>query len=407
MHLSRLTGFYEQLKDRRVIRAALVYVALFWLLMQVADLLAEAEILSQVSVRWLILLSLVGFPIILVLSWFFEGSWHDRRWPAILGDVSIILAIAAWTMMSLGRVDDVTTYFSEAVRRNPAMTTGYTRLGRWYSGLGNDRVRGVACLREAIARDPENAFPKAELASIYVDLGLDDLAQQVLDKASDPHGAWDVILPFIRLKLHVYRNEQDQAREIAKQYFKQIGLGAQGEITMDVLIDGARQEGDFTQIVEYLELIIGPGDQPFDYTNIDVDSPLEYTAAFSLIRVHDLTGDTSRADAARAASTAFIQRQLLETPAMRPAFAHRLAQNILWQGEVDKALDVLEIIPSAYMRHAWYLSRVQGFQGLHGHPRFDAVVAAIESQMKADRNQLDVLGDNLPPCVTNMRANLK
>lgn len=65
--------------------------------MQVADLLAEAEILSQGSVRWLILLSLVGFPIILVLSWFFEGSWHDRRWPAILGDVSIILAIAAGT----------------------------------------------------------------------------------------------------------------------------------------------------------------------------------------------------------------------------------------------------------------------------------------------------------------------
>lgn len=207
--------------------------------------------------------------------------------------------------------------------------------------------------------------------------------------------------------MHVYRNAQDQALEIAKQYFKQIGLGAQGEITMDVLIDDARQEGDFTQIVEHLELIIGPGDQPFDYTNIDVDSPLEYAAAFSLIRVHDLTGDTSRADAVRAASTAFIQRQLLETPAIRPVFAHRLAQNILWQGEVDKALDVLEIIPSAYMRHAWYLSRVQGFQGLHGHPRFDAVVAAIESQMKADRNQLDVLGDNLPPCVTNMRANLK
>lgn len=96
---------------------------------------------------------------------------------------------AAWTMMSLGRVDDVPTYFSEAVRRNPAMATGYTRLGRWYSELGNDRVRGVACLREAIARDPENAFPKAELASMYVDLGLDDLAEQVLDNASDPHGA--------------------------------------------------------------------------------------------------------------------------------------------------------------------------------------------------------------------------
>ena len=81
--MSRFKSFYAQLKDRRVIRATLVYVALFWLLMQVADLLAEAEMISQESVRWLILLGLVGFPITLILSWFFEGSWHGRRWPAV------------------------------------------------------------------------------------------------------------------------------------------------------------------------------------------------------------------------------------------------------------------------------------------------------------------------------------
>lgn len=93
--MSRLTGLYEQLKNRRVIRAALVYVAFFWLLIQVGDLLVEAEVLNQESVRWLILAGLVGFPIVLILSWFLEGSWHDRRWPAILGDVAIILAVAA------------------------------------------------------------------------------------------------------------------------------------------------------------------------------------------------------------------------------------------------------------------------------------------------------------------------
>jgi len=97
--LSRLTSIYAQLKDRRVIRAALVYVALFWLSMQVADLLAEAEMLSQDSVRWIILIGLIGFPITLILSWFFEGSWHDQRWPAVLGDVAIILAIAAGALL--------------------------------------------------------------------------------------------------------------------------------------------------------------------------------------------------------------------------------------------------------------------------------------------------------------------
>ncbi len=97
--MSRFKSFYAQLKDRRVIRAVLVYVALFWLLMQVADLLAEAEMISQESVRWLILLGLVGFPITLILSWFFEGSWHGRRWPAVLGDVAIILAVAVGALL--------------------------------------------------------------------------------------------------------------------------------------------------------------------------------------------------------------------------------------------------------------------------------------------------------------------
>ena len=79
-------------------------------------------------------------------------------------------------------------------------------------------MRGVACLREAIARDPQNVFPKGELALIYIDLGLDDWAEQLLDDAADPHGAWDDFLPFVRLKLHVYRNEQDEAVAIAKKY---------------------------------------------------------------------------------------------------------------------------------------------------------------------------------------------
>ena len=52
-HLSRLKGFYEQLNNCWVNRAALVYVAPFCLSMQVADLLAEAEMFSQNSIRWL------------------------------------------------------------------------------------------------------------------------------------------------------------------------------------------------------------------------------------------------------------------------------------------------------------------------------------------------------------------
>jgi TolB-like protein len=77
-----------------VIRAAVIYAALLWALLQVADLLAEAEIVSGSAVRWMILLGVVGFPLTLIGSWFVESPWKDRRWTSIAGDLLIIIAIS-------------------------------------------------------------------------------------------------------------------------------------------------------------------------------------------------------------------------------------------------------------------------------------------------------------------------
>jgi TolB-like protein len=85
---------YEQLNDRRVIRTGLVYLAFFWGAVEVADLLAGAEMLSEDLVRWLLIGGLVGFPMVLVLSWFYDTPWRKRRGLSILGDVGIIVAIS-------------------------------------------------------------------------------------------------------------------------------------------------------------------------------------------------------------------------------------------------------------------------------------------------------------------------
>ncbi len=77
-----------------MIRAAVIYAALLWALLQVADLLAEAEIVSGSVVRWMILLGVVGFPLTLIGSWFVESPWKKRRWTSIAGDLLIIVAIA-------------------------------------------------------------------------------------------------------------------------------------------------------------------------------------------------------------------------------------------------------------------------------------------------------------------------
>ena len=92
--MPRLSEFYRQLKQRRVIRTGIVYAALVWGALQVADLLAEAGFIQERLVQWLIFTALVGFPLALILSWFYETPWRERKGLSVLGDIAIIIAIA-------------------------------------------------------------------------------------------------------------------------------------------------------------------------------------------------------------------------------------------------------------------------------------------------------------------------
>ena len=92
--MSGLTDFLQQLSQRRVIRAGVLYAAGVWLILQVADLLAQAGMVSDDFVRWMILLALIFFPITLALTWFFEHPWHGRPWLAMAGDIAMLLIVS-------------------------------------------------------------------------------------------------------------------------------------------------------------------------------------------------------------------------------------------------------------------------------------------------------------------------
>lgn len=92
--MSRLTDFLQQLTQRRVIRAGVLYAAGVWLILQVADLLAQAGMVSDDFVRWMILLGLIFFPVTLALTWFFEHPWHGRPWLAMAGDIAMLLIVS-------------------------------------------------------------------------------------------------------------------------------------------------------------------------------------------------------------------------------------------------------------------------------------------------------------------------
>ena len=65
-------SFTSELKRRNVFRAAFAYAVVFWLLVQVAGLLLDAFDAPDWIFRSFIVLLAIGFPVALILSWFFE-----------------------------------------------------------------------------------------------------------------------------------------------------------------------------------------------------------------------------------------------------------------------------------------------------------------------------------------------
>jgi len=72
MAQSPLTRFYLELKRRKVIRVAVVYGVVAWLIVEVASVMFPGLLLPEWSVRLVIALAIIGFPIALVLAWALE-----------------------------------------------------------------------------------------------------------------------------------------------------------------------------------------------------------------------------------------------------------------------------------------------------------------------------------------------
>src|ERR1044072_4812280 len=103
-----MSGFFDELKRRKVYRVAIAYVVAGWALAQgLAQVLPVFEIPNSV-IRVVIALLLIGFPVALVLAWVFDvtpqgikatpalgsGS-HRRRNIMMVAVTGIIVSVAA------------------------------------------------------------------------------------------------------------------------------------------------------------------------------------------------------------------------------------------------------------------------------------------------------------------------
>ncbi|MEJ2257578.1 MAG: hypothetical protein P8X98_11340, partial [Woeseiaceae bacterium] len=67
-----MASLLAELKRRNVLRSAALYLAASWLILQVADLVLDAFDASPAVMRNLIVAFAIGFPVFLLLSWFYE-----------------------------------------------------------------------------------------------------------------------------------------------------------------------------------------------------------------------------------------------------------------------------------------------------------------------------------------------
>jgi len=109
---------FEELKRRRVIRVATLYIIAFWPIIQIVDILSPTLNLPDSVIRYLVFAFIGGFPAMLMLAWVFdinkegisvttkedgdESSAVTRESTAIIGGRSELLVVAILVMLVIG-----------------------------------------------------------------------------------------------------------------------------------------------------------------------------------------------------------------------------------------------------------------------------------------------------------------
>ena len=114
--------FFNELKRRNVYKVAVAYAVIGWLVMQVTATVVPALHLPGAIISVVVLLTILGFPIALVLAWAFEMTpqamkrtedispnefipyWSKRKFAALIG--SVALAAAALLIFQFWRPQD-------------------------------------------------------------------------------------------------------------------------------------------------------------------------------------------------------------------------------------------------------------------------------------------------------------
>ncbi|MDH3298494.1 MAG: hypothetical protein OEM96_09495, partial [Gemmatimonadota bacterium] len=91
---SQLQAFFAELKRRRVFRVMALYGVVAFVVLQVADLVFPILELPDWTLQFVLMLTLLGFPIAIVIAWAFESTAEGikRTEPAAPEEIQEIVA---------------------------------------------------------------------------------------------------------------------------------------------------------------------------------------------------------------------------------------------------------------------------------------------------------------------------
>src|SRR5438105_8954049 len=143
------TNFFGELKRRNVYKVAIAYAVVAWLLIQIATQVFPFFEIPNWTVRLVVLLLVIGFPIALIIAWAFELTPQGLKRTETLDEKGIHHSKnRAWIFV---------------VITAGAMSVGLFFLGR-YTVIGSRSPaslpsKSIAVLPfENLSRDPDNAF---------------------------------------------------------------------------------------------------------------------------------------------------------------------------------------------------------------------------------------------------------
>ena len=207
-----MRGFIDELKHRNVVRVAVAYIIVGWLVAQVADLVVDAFNLPGSFLQMIIVLLVLGFPIAVVFAWAFEltpeGVKRAKDLPADMPKdprsgkflnrltiVTLVIAVAWLGWDKLERGDTTPTPTESAVVDKSIAVLPFADFSAdadhaWFAdGLTDEILNALARIRDLRVASRSSAFQYRESAQdipkVAAELGVAHILEGSVRRAGD------------------------------------------------------------------------------------------------------------------------------------------------------------------------------------------------------------------------------